>query len=296
MPDGKKLLTEPMSPEWLGYLERNVPLYLRLNDRQKAQLRDDTRILVAEKHWEGCGGLMGEADRQRDREGQGEQEVVRGGGQRIARPAAPERVRAPGDARPEHERRPGRLRRARPRQRQPDEAEQGHGDAEHPEPARAQAAQRRPAHHRHLDRREEEQRTHPGPDADVGEGEGAGVQDQRQGRGHRAAGRAAAPRQEEEQGQRDGARDEANPGERRRIDEPRAERGTAQERVGREAGKRQRGQGREPEDGQDEDLAPDPPQGLYRSGMPGRAGRRLSGHAGFEAEMQHIPANITGRI
>ena len=52
-----KLLFQPFPEEWIGYLERNVPLYSRLNERERATLRDDLRILVAEKHWEGCGGL-----------------------------------------------------------------------------------------------------------------------------------------------------------------------------------------------------------------------------------------------
>jgi hypothetical protein len=53
-----KLLATPFPAEWLGYLERNVPLYARLSERERAKLRDDLRVLVAEKHWEGCGGLV----------------------------------------------------------------------------------------------------------------------------------------------------------------------------------------------------------------------------------------------
>jgi Mlc titration factor MtfA (ptsG expression regulator) len=53
-----KLLATPFPTEWLGYLERNVTLYAQLNEREKAKLRNDLRILVAEKHWEGCGGLV----------------------------------------------------------------------------------------------------------------------------------------------------------------------------------------------------------------------------------------------
>jgi Mlc titration factor MtfA (ptsG expression regulator) len=52
-----KLLAEPMPPEWLGYLERNVPLHSRLTEAEQARLRDILRVLVAEKQWEGCGGL-----------------------------------------------------------------------------------------------------------------------------------------------------------------------------------------------------------------------------------------------
>lgn len=51
------LLATPFPGEWVGYLERNVSLYTRLNDRDRAKVRDDARVLVAEKNWEGCGGL-----------------------------------------------------------------------------------------------------------------------------------------------------------------------------------------------------------------------------------------------
>jgi Mlc titration factor MtfA (ptsG expression regulator) len=46
-----------MPPEWLGHLERNVPLYARLTEAEQGRLRDILRVLVAEKNWEGCGGL-----------------------------------------------------------------------------------------------------------------------------------------------------------------------------------------------------------------------------------------------
>ena len=52
-----KILVAQFPIEWLGFLERNVPLYSHLNERERARLRDDLRVLVAEKHWEGCGGL-----------------------------------------------------------------------------------------------------------------------------------------------------------------------------------------------------------------------------------------------
>ena len=53
-----KLLKSPFPEEWLGYLERNVPLYSRLNEYERIKLLNDLRILVAEKQWEGCGGLV----------------------------------------------------------------------------------------------------------------------------------------------------------------------------------------------------------------------------------------------
>src|SRR6516225_7643883 len=53
----RRILAAPFPAEWLGYLQANVPMYERLTEREKATLRDDLRIFVAEKHWEGCGGL-----------------------------------------------------------------------------------------------------------------------------------------------------------------------------------------------------------------------------------------------
>lgn len=53
----KKLLAEPFPQEWLESLESNVPVYAYLSDPDQSKLRDDLRILVAEKDWVGCGGL-----------------------------------------------------------------------------------------------------------------------------------------------------------------------------------------------------------------------------------------------
>jgi Mlc titration factor MtfA (ptsG expression regulator) len=53
----KRLLAEPFPVEWLAILERNVASYSRLGADEQARLRDLLRALVAEKRWEGCGGL-----------------------------------------------------------------------------------------------------------------------------------------------------------------------------------------------------------------------------------------------
>ncbi|MGF1582696.1 MAG: zinc-dependent peptidase [Gemmataceae bacterium] len=53
----KKLLAEPFPEAWLDYIEPNVPAYAHLNDKEQTKMRNDLRILVAEKDWEGCGGL-----------------------------------------------------------------------------------------------------------------------------------------------------------------------------------------------------------------------------------------------
>ena len=51
-----ELLAEPFPADWLPYLQANVPVYSRLPDTQQRKLRDTTRILVAEKEWEGVQG------------------------------------------------------------------------------------------------------------------------------------------------------------------------------------------------------------------------------------------------
>jgi Mlc titration factor MtfA (ptsG expression regulator) len=53
----RKLLAAPFPPEWLAHLRGNVALYATLTEAEQAKLRDDLRVFVAERHWEGCGGL-----------------------------------------------------------------------------------------------------------------------------------------------------------------------------------------------------------------------------------------------
>ena len=53
----KRLLEEPFPEAWDGYIEENVALVTRLDADQRQRLRELTQIFVAEKHWEGCGGL-----------------------------------------------------------------------------------------------------------------------------------------------------------------------------------------------------------------------------------------------
>jgi Mlc titration factor MtfA (ptsG expression regulator) len=52
----RKLLAGPFPPAWLDYLHANVAHYRRLTEAEQAKLRNDLRILIAEKEWEGCGG------------------------------------------------------------------------------------------------------------------------------------------------------------------------------------------------------------------------------------------------
>jgi len=53
----RRLLAEPFPASWLGYVERNVWQYAHLARDDQARLRDAARVMVVEKHWEGCQGL-----------------------------------------------------------------------------------------------------------------------------------------------------------------------------------------------------------------------------------------------
>ena len=53
----RRLLARPFPEAWRGYLRRNVAHYEYLSEAERAKLRDDLRVFVAEKNWEGCGGL-----------------------------------------------------------------------------------------------------------------------------------------------------------------------------------------------------------------------------------------------
>jgi Mlc titration factor MtfA (ptsG expression regulator) len=53
----RRLLAPPFPATWWNILEKGVSQYSRLSAAEQSKLRGDLRILVAEKHWEGCGGL-----------------------------------------------------------------------------------------------------------------------------------------------------------------------------------------------------------------------------------------------
>ena len=53
----RKLCREPFPLQWRQILERNVSHYERLEEAERSGLHDAVRIFVAEKDWEGCGGL-----------------------------------------------------------------------------------------------------------------------------------------------------------------------------------------------------------------------------------------------
>jgi Mlc titration factor MtfA (ptsG expression regulator) len=53
----QRVLAAPYPEGWETVLGTNVKHYSLLGEAERARLRDDLRILVAEKEWEGCGGL-----------------------------------------------------------------------------------------------------------------------------------------------------------------------------------------------------------------------------------------------
>ena len=52
-----KILQIPFPPGWSEILERNVPIYGRLPELDQAELRGLIQVFLAEKVFEGCGGL-----------------------------------------------------------------------------------------------------------------------------------------------------------------------------------------------------------------------------------------------
>ncbi len=53
----RHLRGQPFPPEWEHILQQNVPLYLRLPDELREELHAHIQVFVAEKRFEGCGGL-----------------------------------------------------------------------------------------------------------------------------------------------------------------------------------------------------------------------------------------------
>ncbi len=53
----QRLTAAPFPESWSAILRRNVPAYLLLEAPQRQALEHSVQILVAEKNWEGCGGL-----------------------------------------------------------------------------------------------------------------------------------------------------------------------------------------------------------------------------------------------
>jgi Mlc titration factor MtfA (ptsG expression regulator) len=53
----RTLRSQPFPEPWLAILRRNVPYYERLTPADQEELRGHIQVFVAEKNFEGCGGL-----------------------------------------------------------------------------------------------------------------------------------------------------------------------------------------------------------------------------------------------
>src|SRR5712692_2963878 len=53
----RRLQTQPFPEEWLRTIARNVPFFRRLSANDQAELLGHIRVFLAEKRFEGCGGL-----------------------------------------------------------------------------------------------------------------------------------------------------------------------------------------------------------------------------------------------
>jgi Mlc titration factor MtfA (ptsG expression regulator) len=53
----QRIRATPFPAEWVEIMERNVPLYGSLPDEDRRELQGLVQIFLAEKHFEGCGGL-----------------------------------------------------------------------------------------------------------------------------------------------------------------------------------------------------------------------------------------------
>lgn len=54
----QEMLAEEFPAEWQEILSRNVEFFAHLSPVERGKLEDDLRVLVAEKSWEGLGGLV----------------------------------------------------------------------------------------------------------------------------------------------------------------------------------------------------------------------------------------------
>jgi Mlc titration factor MtfA (ptsG expression regulator) len=54
----RHILERPFPKEWNGILERNVAFLQDLDESEREHLRALVQVFIAEKHWEGCGGLV----------------------------------------------------------------------------------------------------------------------------------------------------------------------------------------------------------------------------------------------
>src|SRR5947208_11317010 len=53
----RRLRAQAISPAWRSILERNMPIFRRLPREDQTELLEHVQIFLAEKRFEGCGGL-----------------------------------------------------------------------------------------------------------------------------------------------------------------------------------------------------------------------------------------------
>src|SRR5215207_513260 len=53
----ERLRAQPLPDEWQRTIERNVPIVQRLPPADRQELFGHVQVFLAEKHFEGCGGL-----------------------------------------------------------------------------------------------------------------------------------------------------------------------------------------------------------------------------------------------
>ncbi len=53
-----KIQSQPFPPEWSWIMAKNLPIYDRLSELDKAELRGLIQVFLAEKDFEGCAGLV----------------------------------------------------------------------------------------------------------------------------------------------------------------------------------------------------------------------------------------------
>lgn len=53
----RRILATPFPAHWDAIIDHNVALARRLDPARRARLRELVAVFVAEKHWEGCGGM-----------------------------------------------------------------------------------------------------------------------------------------------------------------------------------------------------------------------------------------------
>jgi MtfA peptidase len=54
----KRLLATPIDPAWRAWIETRCKPFRSLTAEQQTRLVNDVRVFIAERHWEGCNGLV----------------------------------------------------------------------------------------------------------------------------------------------------------------------------------------------------------------------------------------------